>query len=161
MMIGELFGALVILAGAVVWLSREPVLQKLWLVLLIEWASTNLAVDYMGFENAMLVIPSINGLLAICVAILGLSNWQRRAGVVAAVLVFALYAAVGVTHLAAFVTRTDGSNLHYATLNGLFSLQLLTLGGVGGWLAVRLWTSWRRQRLGADHPRSTGVAEGP
>lgn len=161
MSFGELFGGLVAVTALLSWMSRDQVIQKLWFVLLMEWASTNLAVDYLGFDRAMLVIPPINGVLATVVATIGLSHYRNRAGLAAAVGVFAIYGAVGVTHVAAYATLTVGTNLHYATLNGLFFLQNLILGGIGGWLAVRHRSAGRRQRARADNPRGQGVARGP
>ena len=54
----EAFGLAVMTMLACAWLSGDHVRQKLALLLLLAWASTNLAVNYLGFARAPLITPT-------------------------------------------------------------------------------------------------------
>ena len=141
-----IFGALVILTVGSAWLSGNQVLQKLSLVLLAAWASTNLAVEALGFVRAPLIVPSMDAVFAIIVATIGYMNRSHIA-----LVVFLLYAAVGSVHVGAFILHSQSTYSYYATLNILFLAQLLTVGATGAWVGIRHWTDRSHQRF-RSHP---------
>ena len=123
-------------------LSRDHVHQKLAGLLLFAWASTNAADAMLGFEKSPLIVPSLDALTALFVALVGYANRSRQA-----LVVFVIYAIVGVVHIGAFASHATTNYWYYAIRNVLFLAQLLIVGGSGAWLAVHHWVNRRRQRL--------------
>lgn len=145
---GTLFGLAVALVITVSFLSPSVVLQKLSLLFLLAWSTTNVAVWGAGFVHAPLVIPSIDAVVAVMVAVVGYHSRSRVARAV-----FILYGLVVAFHVGSFITHTQGQYVYYAALNLLFLTQLLIVGTTGAWLAVRHWPIARGQRLRPDPSR--------
>ncbi len=141
---GLLSLGVVVLALASGW----HVYQKLALTLLVAWASTNVAVELMNFDRAPLVIPSMDAVFSIIVAIIGYANKSRIA-----LVVFIAYALVGVVHVGAFILHQQAGFYYYATLDIMFLAQLLNLGAASGGMAVRRGIAWGRQRPRSHSPR--------
>ncbi len=140
--IGAMYGMLVALVIGLSWLGREHVGQKLALLLLIAWASTNLVVNYFGFAQAALINPSIDAIVAIFVASVGYTTRSRLA-----LVVFLLYVVVGAAWVIAWLLHMQVSRPLYDVLGVLFLGQLFAVGGVGGRLALRHWLASRRPRF--------------
>lgn len=120
------YGFATLLVLLAVWASGQHVLQKLGLILLVSWASSNVAQAVLGFEGAPYVTPAIDAILAIIVAALGIKNHSYAAfGVVA---IFFLQAGV---HIVGFATNGNTSFTYYLALNLLFLGQLAVVGGAG------------------------------
>lgn len=128
---GVVFGLAVGCVLLLAWASGSHVLQKLALLLLMAWAGTNLAVAFLGFERAPLVIPSIDAVIAVLVATTGYHAKSK-----AALFVFRLYAVVGLIHIGAYVLHMLVTNTYYAALNSVFLVQLLIVGATSAWVAV-------------------------
>lgn len=128
------------------WGSGNAAMQKLALLLLAAWALSNLALAFLGYRGEPLVVPSLDAVIAILVAMVGFNNRSR-----AALTVFLLYAVLGVVHIAAFTTNSLSEYGYYIAKNGLFLAQLMVVGGVSTAGLVRRWTGWRHQRL-YPHP---------
>lgn len=126
--------------------SASEALQKIALLLLTAWASTNASVHLLGFTDAPLLIPSIDVVVAMAVALVGYRYRSRIA-----LVVFSLYLAVSALHVVAFVSRWEGGYAYYAALNALFLAQLISVGAPGAWLAIHRWVAARRERA-RPHP---------
>jgi hypothetical protein len=137
----SMFGLAVIAVLLLAWSSDDHVRQKLALLLLFAWASTNIAVDFMGFGHAPLVIPSLDAVAAILVALVGYTNRSALAAII-----FILYAMVGLTHITAFVFHAQGTYNYYASLNVLFACQLIILGASSAWMGFHRWAVRGRER---------------
>ena len=124
-----------------VWWSGYHVLQKLGLLLLLAWATTNVVVATYGFERAPLYIATIHAGIACGIAWVGATNKS-----VTALVVFGLYALMAVVDIVALGTHEEATYGYYATLNIIFLAQLLFVGGNGAWLAARYSVHPRYQR---------------
>lgn len=134
MILTTLYGLLAFAAGCFAWGSRQPTLQKLALILIATWAASNVAVTTFGFARAMYIQPQIDALAAVAVAGIGATSRSR-----AALAVVLLFVADELVHGFAAFTTFWGGHFHYATLNVIFALQTMIVGGVG---AVRVpWGS--------------------
>lgn len=122
--------------------TSDHVQQKLGFMLMAAWAASNLAVNYMGFEGASLIIPSLDGAMAILVALVGYKNRSM-----VALVVFCIYAIVGVVHIVAFAAGEQAAYDYYASLNILFAAQLLMVGTASAWMALRARLPRRRKRF--------------
>lgn len=134
------------------WASKSHVYQKLALQLMAAWALSNVLVGALGFSRAPLVIPTLDAVIAILVATVGYTNRSR-----VALVVFLLYAVVGIVHVVGFVTHRQATYTYYAVLNVLFLAQLMAVGGASAWMAVRVWSDRSRQRARAYRPRWAGL----
>ena len=121
------YGFLILVALLLVWGSRQHHLQKLGLVLLATWAASNVAVTTYGLGRSMYVQPGIDALAAIVAAAVGV-----KARSPTALVVVLLFVAGEVVHAGASLTTFWGGYFHYATLNVIFALQVLVVGGAGG-----------------------------
>lgn len=148
-----LYGLAVVATAALAWASGNHVVQKLALILLAAWATTNVAVAAFGFKGVPLCVPTLEALCAAVIAVVGYANRSRLA-----LVVFGLYGAMLATHLVAYVTRTTGQYDYFAAINFLFILQLVSVGGCGAWLAIRLWVPALRERGRGLHPHWPGLA---
>lgn len=128
---GMVFGLLVAVVLLCARASHQHVLQKIALVLLFAWSSSNVAVEVMGFARAPLAIPTLDAIAAVMIAVVG---YRHRSNI--AIVVFALYALVGWAHVAAFVLKAQETYTYYAALNCLFLAQLLVVGAPSAWLAL-------------------------
>ena len=140
--LGLVYGLVVGLVMLLALGSHEHVRQKLAILFLVDWISTNLAVDLMGFSRAPLLIPSLDAVVAILVATIGYKNRSTIA-----LVVFLLYVIVGGVHVGAFILHAQETYAYYATLNMVFLAQLLAVGGSSAWLAIRRRPDRRRQRV--------------
>jgi hypothetical protein len=125
-MLTAAYGLLVFAAGAFAWGSRAPHLQKLALILISTWAASNVAVTTFGFDRAMYIQPQIDALAAVAVASVGAPLKSRAALVVALFFVPDEF-----VHAIAAITTLWGGYFYYATLNVIFALQTLIVGGAG------------------------------
>ncbi len=146
--ISTMFGLAVATTLLLAWLLGDHVQQKLAILLLFAWASTNLAVNYLGFGRAPLVVPSLDALVAILVALVGYRNRS-----IVALVVFAGYAIVGVVHVVAFAAHETATYDYYETLNILFALQLMTVGASSAWTSLRTRFPRGHQRSRSHSPR--------
>ena len=126
------------------WASKEPVAQKLALLLLAVWALSNVALAAVGYEREPVLVPTLDGVIAATVAYVGFVNRSRLA-----LIIFALFGLLGCVHLAAFVTHRTESFYYYAAKNAIFLTQVFIVGGFGAWVAIRTGLRPRSQRLGA------------
>lgn len=140
--IGMIYGALVALVVGLAWIGHDHVHQKLALLLLVAWASTNFVVNYFGFSQAATINPSIDALIAVAVASLGF-NW--RSGL--ALMVFVIYGVVGAVWVIAWANHAQEARVTYDVLGVLFLTQTFAVGGMGGRLALRHWLASRRPRF--------------
>lgn len=120
------YGFATLLVLIAVWASGEHVLQKLGLLLLVSWASSNVAQAVLGFDGAPYVTPAIDAVLATVVAMLGIKNRSYIA--LAVVVIFFIQAGV---HIVGFATNGNTSYAYYLSLNLLFLGQLAVVGGAG------------------------------
>ncbi len=141
---GLLCAVVVLLALASDW----HVYQKLAMVLMVAWASTNIAVELMGFDKAPVIIPSMDAVFALVVATIGYMNRSRIA-----LVVFSWYGVVGSVWVGAYLMHAQSGWWCYATLDVLFLAQLLTVGAASAWMALRHWTAGRHKRARAYRPR--------
>lgn len=126
-------------------------------ILFASYCATNAAVVGLGHSHATLIIPTINALAAMSVAVLGLSTPSF-----AALGTFGLYLILilGV-HLWAFVIlRAPGSFPHYLAANVVFIAQLLLVGGYSVRDLIRSRPTPRVQRGRIGPARGHGVVEG-
>lgn len=144
--IGAMYGVIVVVVVALAWLGHDHVSQKLAILLLVAWASTNLVVNYFGFHGAAMINPSIDAVIALLVASLGFRNKSPLA-----LGVFLLYGAVGATWVGAWLLHQQESRPLYDVLGALFLAQLSAVGGTSGGLALRHWLASRHPRFRA-HP---------
>lgn len=121
------YGAVTIIAIILAWKSEQHVVIKLGLLLFLAWVACNVAVKVQGFSHAPLLIPSIDAVIAVCVAGLALANRDLVAAAV-----FALYLVVGVIHVYAFSTHAQGTYPYYLALNLAYLGQVVVVGGAGG-----------------------------
>ncbi len=148
-MIAAAFLIAVLLMLLCAWGSSATILQKLGFVLLTAFCSTNLAVEYFGFERATLIIPTIHLVLGTWVAIISF----RKTSFASNVLLLSYACMVGFD-LLSFPLRIEGTYAYYAVLNILFGAQLITVGTPGAWLAIRRGALSGGQRggpLGSRH----------
>jgi len=143
-----IYGLIAFSATALAWASGDHVRQKLGLLLQGVWATTAIAVTYMGFERAPALFPYVHTVAFLIVAWLGFRNRSY-----VALVVFVIYGSLAVTDLVAIILREQGTYTYYATVNVLFVAQLLTVGGSSAWLAIRNWADRGDQRRGLVRAR--------
>lgn len=129
------------------WASGSHVHQKVALILLFAWCATMVSAAF-GLAGGNLTLPTIDALAAILVAWAGGGKFPS-----VAVVVFAVYGAVGIVHVGARIAHLHESYTYFATLGYLFLAQLITTGALSGWLAVRRWTAPGHQRFRLDPSR--------
>ena len=119
-----IYGA--ILAGVLLlcWACDDTTTQRLGLWMLMSWALSNASIAWLGFDNAPLLIPAINGLIAVMIAMLG---YRKRSLTV--LLVFALFLGEAGINWLAYAEHMQGSYDHYAILNCIFLLRMAVVGG--------------------------------
>lgn len=147
------FGIGVALVLFLAWTSGSHVHQKLSLLFLFAWSVSNVVVELVGFTDAPLLIPSLDAVMAILVAVLGYRYRNPTS-----IAIFTLYLLVGAVHVVAFILHLQGTYTYYATLNLLFLVQLLTVGGSSAWLALHIGADSLHQCASAHPPRRKGVA---
>lgn len=143
------YGAAVVVMLALVWASQSHVLQKLGLCLMYSWIATQAADAVAGLQGTPAAMPWVQGFLAVVVGVVGASN---RRHFFTSLAVFVLYGLLIGVHLGAHILQRTGEFPYFATLNALFSLQLLIVGVVGATGAVRYWLPRIGQRIGAVRP---------
>lgn len=140
------YGVISLAVVGIAWLSDDHAIQKIGMLLLFAWATTNVAVEFLGFQEAPILIPSIDAMVAILTAIIGYRTKSR-----VALVVFLLYVSVALIHVGAYMLRKEGVYTYYAILNLFFLAQLITVGGAGAWMALsrRSFVRGERARAGA------------
>lgn len=119
------YGAVTLAALVLSILSKRPLLERLGWLMMAAWVLCNLVTIFVGFTRAPLLIPMIDTMLALCVPMIA---GRSSVGAV----VFGLFVAVAIVHVDAFLTHTQGTPPYYITLNALFLLQVVAVGGVSG-----------------------------
>lgn len=104
--------------------GRVLLIRLAWL-LLGAWGTCNVVTMVYGFARAPLLIPIIDAILALCVPLIAARS--KTASVV-----FGLFVAIGIVHVDAFLTHTQGSTPYFVTLNLLYLAQVVTVGGASG-----------------------------
>ena len=146
-LIPTLFGLGCLLVTTLAWASGSHVNQKIALVLLFAWCAT-MIVSALGLARENLMLPSIDAIAAIVVAQIGGKRFPPIA-----VVVFGLYAVVGLVHVLARVLAMQETYTYFATLGYLFLAQLLTVGALSGRLAIHRWSAAGRERPRLDLAR--------
>lgn len=118
---------------ALVWASGDMVLQKLGLCLLVSWVATQAADAGFGILGTPLFMPTVQGFLCGVVALLG-HKYRSRV----AFWIFALYGGELAVHLTAWITGRIETFAYRSTLNVLFAMQGIILGGAGVKSCVRV-----------------------
>lgn len=126
------YGALTLCTLLIAWASGEHVPQKLGLLMLASWASSNVAAAAFGYDGANYVTPALDAIMGVVVATMGIKNRSYAALLVLII----LFLQVGV-HIVGFLTRDHGTYTLYLVLNLLFLAQLATVGGVSAPFAIR------------------------
>ena len=135
------YGGLTVIMLLLAWASGQHVPQKLALLMLASWSTSNLAVSLLGFDGASYVTPAIDAALAVPTAALALNN--RSWGAFWTLIMFLLQIAA---HGVAFMANGQASYLLYLSLNLLFLAQVVMIGGISATLAVRRFAPVPRQR---------------
>ena len=118
------YGACVAVTLGLALFAQRKALIELGFILLTAWVGCNLAVMARGFTQAPMLIPTIDAILALCVA--GITIYHQSK---AAAWVFGLFVAVQLVHVVAFQLQTQGSYFYFLALNVLFLCQLAVVGG--------------------------------
>lgn len=106
--------------------SRRAPLIELGLILTVAWLGCNAIVLRYGYAGSTLLIPTLDAILALCVAAVAGSHQNK-----VAVLVLALFVVVQLVHVTAFELHAQGGHFHILALNLLFLCQLVAVGGAG------------------------------
>ena len=128
--------------------SKRDLLKRLAWLLLWNWALCNSVTVMVGFQRAPLLMPAVDTAMALCVPLVAGRS-------VAASIVFGLYVTVGIVHVDAFLTHTEGRPQYFLTLNLLYLAQVVTVGAASGLalLATRPRTRGLVPWLHAGHAR--------
>lgn len=118
------YGFLTALTLFLAWRSGHHVLQKLALLLLLAWATSNCVIGLLGFSGGPYVIPAADATIAVMAAGLGLQNRSP-----AALIVVGLFLTEMAVHIVGFATMREGTYAYYLALNMIFLLQLGVVGG--------------------------------
>lgn len=110
--------------------SGRAILVRLAMLCLANWAAHNALLETLGTNPPPLLLPVKDALFALCVPLIAGRSWSASA-------VFGLFVAIGIVHVDAALTDSQGTVSYYLTLNGLFWLQVMAVGIGGGlaWLA--------------------------
>lgn len=111
--------------------SGRAILIRLAMLCLANWAAHNALLETLGTNPPPLLLPVKDALFALCVPLVAGRSWSASA-------VFGLFVAIGIVHVDAVLTGTQGTPSYYLTLNALFLLQVVAVGIGGGiaWLAI-------------------------
>lgn len=134
-----MYGLLTLTSLLLAWGSGKTTLQKLAIFMLISWSGSNIAVSLFGLNGAPIVIQTLDALIAVLIATLGVATKSKTA-----LLVVILFLFEAVTHIVAFSTDRAGSEPYYLVLNMIFVLQLCMIGGAS---ASACWASIRDRRF--------------
>lgn len=148
MTLSDLFLLATLSAGGMAMIAGAPGPLKCALLLLANWGVSNLAVDILGFQRAPLVIAPADAVTAILIAGVAIRHHCRVGEVI-----FCLFVAGGIVHVAGFMTDTAGTWLSYAALNIIYLLSVLTVGGFSARPGLRRWTAWLNRKPRLAHVR--------
>lgn len=123
--------ALAYLSLAVASFSVSIIMGRLDLILMagimiVSWAASNDAVMRLGFEGAPTRIPVIDAMLAVPVYLV--ARFGRRR---AAYAVFGLFVMEEIVHVTMIYIHAATSLGYIVTLNVIFAMQCLVIGGAG------------------------------
>lgn len=138
------YGSLLLIALLMAWGSRAAIYQQLGALMLLSWLVYNIVVRAFGFPHGLLIDALADALIATAAAGVGLRH--RSAAAFGVVL---LFVAEECWHLTASMTGQETSTLYHKSLNVIFALQVLIIGGGAGVALARHW------RL--PHPRGLGA----
>ncbi len=133
-LIATSYGAWVLIVLVAALASGRVSLIRTGMVLLLAWAVCNVIVNLNGYPNAPLLIPAADAVFAVLAASVAVLERSKTAAVV-----FGLYIAAALLHVAAFATNTQGTYFYFSAHNGIFILQTLAVGGTGAWCCVLDW----------------------
>jgi len=142
------YGGLLVVVGSLTWLSRYHVYQKMELLLIAAWATTNTAAHISFVTNAV-VAPTSDALVALCIGILGYRARSEVARIIVVLYVFVLESWV-----IAYVYHAQLSRALYDIIGVLFLTQLLVLGGASARMAIRVRNVSGGERLRSGPSRS-------
>lgn len=118
---------LVVTRGA---LSNRPALFEVSMILLADWVLWNAALIWFGYAHAPVILPCLDAMM------LGFAIWPAMQDANARVVAWLYLIAIGAW--AIFIgTGNQATFACYATANGIFLAQLLTVGLAGAWSALR------------------------
>jgi hypothetical protein len=120
---------------------------KCGMILMVDWLVSNLAVGFLGFDRAPLIVPCIDAVAALCIL-----SIAARAGCRTGYQIFALYVAGAVVHVTFYLIHAEGNRSYYEILNVLYALSVLLVGEAG----VRHGLD-RRDARRRDRARSTAL----
>jgi hypothetical protein len=150
------YGLLTMGVAFLAYASGSRAAQHVSLIFLSVWILTNTAVEVMGYERAPLLIPSVDAVSALLVAMVAFVQASRLAAAV-----FGLYVLVGAIHVAAFILHRQGTYPYYLALNVVFLIQLAAVGGACAGMVLRARAFGRRQRARSYAPRRQASMETP
>lgn len=117
-----------LIAFGLAWMTHRRDLVQTGGVLCLAWLACNVAVVVVGHAKAPVLIPTIDAILALLCAHIAIFERGR-----AAIAVLFLFVMVGLVHVAAFETHTQGTYFYFLVLNLLFFAQVAVVGGASGW----------------------------
>lgn len=146
------YGALIGVVCLLAWFSGDTVIRRVSWLSLLGWALANIAVEWLGFAKAPLLLPTLDAVIAIGVGVLGYRNRSLLCFVIVL-----LYLAQETVAVAGFAMQRQSELWYFATQNGMFILRMLALGGwaVGALVVDR----GLRRGLGVVPGRSPGRQE--
>lgn len=106
------------------WVSGSNSRQKLALIMVVGWIQQNVWTVSIGFANAPVWIASSDLVLMLLSFLVAYAH-RSYAGA----LLVALFGIRSTVHLSAHLSGWQGNYLYYASLNVIFLLQLLVVGG--------------------------------
>ena len=124
------YGLLVCACVGLAWRSGNLVVQQIAALVALDWAVGNLTFQYAGAYDPWLA-PSLGAIVAVLIGRLAIAHHSRIAWI--AVLTFIAQETVAVV---GFATHTQGSERYYLLLNVAFTLRVMIVGGVAGYVVA-------------------------
>lgn len=152
-----LYAAMVAIAALAAWSAPSPAIRWLAALLAADFTASNVALWVVGYAHEPLLVPSIDAVVAIGVAIAGLK--YRSLNIAGSV--FMLFGALGVVHVMAIGAGLSQSYTYYALKNAIFLAQVSIIGGAGVAAYFRSRTDRRDTRPGADPVGGLAMAARP
>lgn len=143
-----LYAILVGSASLLGWLTRDMTIKKVSWLMLGGWAVANIAVQWLGYNEAPLIIPLVNAVVVVMIGAVG----YRHSSALCYVLVL-LYLFQESLAVAAFWTDNWKTRGYYGLQNGVFVLRMLALGG---WALGDIATHWVMPEPARVRHRSVG-----
>lgn len=121
---------------------RSPMLDRLTLLMVASWVGSVACTLVFGYARAPILIPTLNAVVAIFIAGVGIRYASKTCWAVVA-----LFLVEEVINLVAFAYHFNGHRLQFTLLNGAFLARMAIVGGVA---LVRLAHRFG-QRLGGGY----------